>query len=182
MAVYVNDARIPAKADQHQARWSHLWADTQPELHAFAARLGLRRAWFQPGKPTSGQPTARWHYDVTDAKRRQTLALDAQPVPWRDSTRIMRARDADAADRAAELTGEAKRLDPGWAALWAQRETAIARAGGGTEPKACKHPASELGERLAAAGIRPDDPALAFWRDWNAAIYARQDADLEAGQ
>lgn len=36
------------------------------ELHAFAGRLGLRRAWFQAD---SAMP----HYDLTRAKRRQAV-------------------------------------------------------------------------------------------------------------
>lgn len=58
MAVYVDDYRVPAKAGQHESRWSHLWADSQEELHAFATRLGLRRSWFQPGKSRGGQPSS----------------------------------------------------------------------------------------------------------------------------
>ena len=47
MTVYVDDARIPARVGRWDSSWSHLFADTQDELHAFAARLGLRRSWFQ---------------------------------------------------------------------------------------------------------------------------------------
>lgn len=43
MTVYVDDMPIPA-------RWSHLMADTDEELHRFAASIGLRRSWAQyPG-------------------------------------------------------------------------------------------------------------------------------------
>lgn len=48
---------------------SHLYADTLEELHAFAARLGLKRAWFQDGK--------RPHYDLTAAKRTMAIRLGA---------------------------------------------------------------------------------------------------------
>jgi len=51
MAVYVDDARIPARVGPISARWSHLFADSQDELHAFAAGIGLKQSWFQPGKP-----------------------------------------------------------------------------------------------------------------------------------
>jgi Protein of unknown function (DUF4031) len=60
MAVYVDDAGILAEVRNgsrvHVSRWSHLTADTQEELHEFAARLGLRREWFQPGRPAIGRP------------------------------------------------------------------------------------------------------------------------------
>ena len=45
MAVYVDDAHIPARVGQIRGRWSHLYAESQDELHAFAASVGLKRAW-----------------------------------------------------------------------------------------------------------------------------------------
>lgn len=48
----------------------HLTADTLAELHAFARRLGLRRAWFQ-GRP------GRWHYDLTASRRTAAVAAGA---------------------------------------------------------------------------------------------------------
>lgn len=99
MTVYVDDARIKAKVSSWDTRWSHLFADTPDELHAFAARLGLRRSWFQDptvvGKPRA-RPGSRaaenWHYDVTDAKRRQAITMGAVPVTWRDAVGIITAR------------------------------------------------------------------------------------------
>jgi predicted RNA polymerase sigma factor len=57
-------------------RWSgggHLQADTLDELHEFAARLGLRREWFQskPGRPEKD------HYDLTRVGRELALELGA---------------------------------------------------------------------------------------------------------
>lgn len=51
--------------------WCHLTADTEDELHAFAAKLGMKRAWFQ------GPPHHRPHYDLTPGKRLQALGLGA---------------------------------------------------------------------------------------------------------
>lgn len=45
MTVYIDDMRRPARVGRLNAVWSHLMADTDDELHAFAARLGLRRSW-----------------------------------------------------------------------------------------------------------------------------------------
>src|SRR5439155_24660318 len=69
MAVYVDDAVWPARG----RRWCHLVADGADELHAFAARLGLLRAWFQH------RPARPWHdhYDVPEELRPQALALGA---------------------------------------------------------------------------------------------------------
>lgn len=49
----------------------HLFADTLEELHAFAARLGMRCSWFQdrPGKLP--------HYDLTRGRRRVAVHLGA---------------------------------------------------------------------------------------------------------
>lgn len=63
--------------------WCHLWADTEEELHAFARRLGLKKAWFQQ------PPKASWkHYDIVSTKRPKALALGAietdeyGPIYW----------------------------------------------------------------------------------------------------
>jgi hypothetical protein len=54
--------------------WCHMATDSDiAELHHMAARLGLRRAWFQ-NKPTHP------HYDLTPAKRAQAIRLGAQAV------------------------------------------------------------------------------------------------------
>ena len=93
MAVYVDDARIPARVGRIRARWSHLFADSQDELHAFAECIGLRRSWFQPGKPVGGKPSRLWHYDVTDAMRARAIATGAQPVGVREFREIIDRRD-----------------------------------------------------------------------------------------
>lgn len=89
MTVYVDDVRIPARVGRVTGRWSHLTADTTEELHEFAARLGLRRHWFQ-----DHPDPRRRHYDVTDSKRRHAIALGAVPENWRDAAR-RRSRRSD---------------------------------------------------------------------------------------
>jgi len=52
-------------------RWCHMVSDTSlDELHAMAARIGMRREWFQnsPGHP---------HYDLTPRRRLAALAAGA---------------------------------------------------------------------------------------------------------
>ena len=96
MAVYVDDANIPATVRNgprtHTSAWCHLTADTQEELHAFAARLGLKRSYFQPGRPIAGKPSPFWHYDVTAGLRARAVALGALEVPARELPGICRAR------------------------------------------------------------------------------------------
>lgn len=53
------------------------------ELHAFAARIGLRREWFQP------HPIAP-HYDLTRRRRAAALAAGAVFVPIRVQLRARR--------------------------------------------------------------------------------------------
>lgn len=73
MSVYVDDARIPARVGRVSGRWSHLMADSLPELLAFADRLGLDRRWLQD--KASGV-----HFDVVDTKREEALRLGAVPI------------------------------------------------------------------------------------------------------
>jgi hypothetical protein len=88
VTVYVDDWRQWARVGPVEARWSHLTADSDEELHAFAARLGLRRAWFQDHH----RDVTRHHYDVTDAVRDEAIAAGATAVTWREGARIRRAR------------------------------------------------------------------------------------------
>lgn len=79
MAVYV-DALInwPRTAKWKHGKACHLIADSIPELHEFAGRLGLRREWFQTS--ISGIP----HYDLTERKRALAVANGAVELPRRE--------------------------------------------------------------------------------------------------
>lgn len=100
MTIYVDDAAIDATVERISSRWSHLIADDQVELHAFASRLGLRRAWFQDPltqtrgiRPAPGSRAAEnWHYDVTAGKRLRAIQLGASPVTWREMVDIINRR------------------------------------------------------------------------------------------
>jgi hypothetical protein len=73
-------------------RWCHLLADDEEELHAFAARLGLRRAWFQttPGRPWKD------HYDLPEAVRLRAVELGATELTFREAARALARRRAAA--------------------------------------------------------------------------------------
>lgn len=75
MTVYVDDMR----ARVGRMIMCHLGADSLEELHAFAARLGCRRDWFQGD-----------HYDVPLFRRRRAVRLGALEVTRRDMVRIVR--------------------------------------------------------------------------------------------
>lgn len=68
MSVYVDDVRHRFG----RMVMCHLWADTEAELHAEAAALGLRRAWFQE------PPKASWkHYDISLGVKAKAIARGA---------------------------------------------------------------------------------------------------------
>jgi Protein of unknown function (DUF4031) len=120
MTVYVDDAAIEAQVGRYRSRWSHLTADSREELHAFAARLGLRRSWFQPGNTSGlGRPGSfsaeAWHYDVTAGKRMQAIRLGAQAVTSAELNEIIWARTSPAsqARRAARDTAPGASPVPG---------------------------------------------------------------------
>jgi len=85
MTIFVDDMRRLAvpRGGRVRARWSHLFTDQddQTELHEFAARLGLKREWFQGAKWETTHPW-RCHYDVTDRVRARALELGATPVTY----------------------------------------------------------------------------------------------------
>lgn len=69
--------RVSAYVDAGRRRlgrmkMAHLLADSEEELHRFAASIGCRREWFQPA--TTRQPP---HYDVPAFRRERALRLGA---------------------------------------------------------------------------------------------------------
>jgi hypothetical protein len=66
MTVYVDNEQLSWRGK----KWCHLVADTLDELHGFALKLGLKRAWFQD---RASYP----HYDVTVSVREVALKLGA---------------------------------------------------------------------------------------------------------
>jgi hypothetical protein len=89
---------------QHQGRfatptrsdpWSDLTADTEDELHAFAAQLGIPRQGFELG-PLVGvqQVSISWHYPVTAGERDRAIALGAQAITPAEVTKLEQQRAA----------------------------------------------------------------------------------------
>ncbi len=86
MTVYVDDMRRLATIGRLNARWSHLTADTEEELHEFAARLGLSRRTAQfPG-------TWKSHYDVTDLTRERAMEFGAIAIGYRSTEAVAMLR------------------------------------------------------------------------------------------
>lgn len=67
--------------------WCHMVSDTsEAELHAFAGRLGLKRAWFQQRPPASAA-----HYDLVRNRRAEAVRLGAAEV----TSRVLVVRNYD---------------------------------------------------------------------------------------
>jgi hypothetical protein len=70
MAILVDELREYPGVTLPFTTWCHMATDGElPELHAFADRLGLRRAWFQ-----------RDHYDLPPDGRAVAVALGGEEV------------------------------------------------------------------------------------------------------
>lgn len=98
MAVYVDDYKGKYKG----MVMSHMVADTLPELHAMARRIGLKREWFQPGGGTHP------HYDVSQSKKALAVQSGAIEVSSKDVIGVIqrwRATD-EAAQLRLEVLGE----------------------------------------------------------------------------
>ena len=94
MTVYVDELRVwPTKIGCFKGGSAHLTADTLEELHAFAARIGLKRAWFQDKGLVP-------HYDLAPSRHEAALAAGAVFVPAREQ-----AEKRIAARRAAPPSG-----------------------------------------------------------------------------
>lgn len=79
MTVYVDELRRwPTTIACFRGGSCHLTADSLDELHAFAARIGLRRSWAQL-PPEHRIP----HYDLTAGRREAALAAGAVEVSAR---------------------------------------------------------------------------------------------------
>lgn len=120
MTVYVDEVRdwtlIARARGLRHTHWCHLTADTEAELHAFAARLGLRRSWFQK----KSDRDYRWHYDVTPNKRALAVRLGAQEVDRRFIGQLMirRQEERDGTEQGATVgprcgNNPTGRLSPG---------------------------------------------------------------------
>lgn len=78
MTVFVDDMhRYPIglyrpRGGSYVLKMSHMIADTDEELHAMAARIGVARRWFQDD-----------HYDVCLAKRKLAVTAGAVEITYR---------------------------------------------------------------------------------------------------
>lgn len=84
MTVYVDDM----KAKYGRMVMCHMLADTDDELHAMAARIGVARRWHQsPPKHDS-------HYDIALSKREAAVAAGAVEITWKQASAMTLRRRA----------------------------------------------------------------------------------------
>ncbi len=96
MAVYVYKLRDPSRLFMGRTAppppLFGLTADAEDELHAFAARLGIRR---DSGTPVgSQQELVTQHYTLTEGERDRAVALGAQAIKAREADKMERQRAA----------------------------------------------------------------------------------------
>lgn len=82
MAVYVDNM----EAKYGRMVMCHMLADTDEELHAMAAKIGVKRKWHQ--KPGTYQS----HYDICLSMRAKAVEYGAQEITLRDVGLMMGQR------------------------------------------------------------------------------------------
>ena len=92
MTVYVDELvnyerfRLSPRVRRAGATWCHMLADSSEELHAFAKRIGLKRAWAQK----VGQVDE--HYDLVPSKREEAVRQGAVEITRREGGRMVNER------------------------------------------------------------------------------------------
>jgi hypothetical protein len=97
MTVYVHQFRSQGRAlfgrTASPDPWFTLTADTDDELHGFAAGPGLTQVMFRPGTPPGPRtPAVAGHYDITLGERDRAIALGAQPISAKEAGRKAQQR------------------------------------------------------------------------------------------
>jgi hypothetical protein len=88
MAVYVDDMR----AKYGRMVMCHMVADTDEELHAMAARIGVARKWHQKAG------TYQSHYDVCLSMRAQAVKFGAVEIDRYGLAAILKRKRLDRAE------------------------------------------------------------------------------------
>lgn len=84
MTVYIDDMHKYALGHFRGMQMSHLIADDEDELHILAARIGMKREWYQGD-----------HYDVPLTRRDLALEMGAVAVTYRQCGAMRRRRQVE---------------------------------------------------------------------------------------
>ena len=79
MTVYIDDMYRYAMGEFRGMRMSHMIADHDEDLHAMAARIGMKREWFQGD-----------HYDVPLPRRELAIEAGAVAITYRQAGAMRR--------------------------------------------------------------------------------------------
>lgn len=86
MTVYVDDMHKVPMGRFGRMKMSHMIADTEEELHAMAAKIGVARKWYQGD-----------HYDIALSKRALAVQFGAKEVTMKElAAMVIERRGADA--------------------------------------------------------------------------------------
>jgi hypothetical protein len=102
MTVYVDDYRLPATVDGVTGAWSHLMADSESEVRAFAHRIGVDRV------STYRSDVLMPRFAVTEAERRRAIDAGAIQVTVDQARSLVVARERIEAE-AVQVAEEALR-------------------------------------------------------------------------
>jgi len=97
MTVYVDSLESWGwKMRGREIQSCHMFTDSLDleELHVFAERIGLRRAWFQTDSRVAP------HYDLTPSRRDAAVALGAVELDRRGAVAVWKKRREDVAAQA----------------------------------------------------------------------------------
>jgi predicted kinase len=169
MAILVDELREYPEAALPFSAWCHMATDGSfDELHAFAERLGLRRAWFQ-----------RDHYDLPPRGRAAAVALGAEEVSTGELLRRMAGPRGDRARRRA-LAPDGVNWLRGGAGPAVLRYPAGSLVVIGGPPGAGKSTlAARVVDRARVPVLDPDATRAALDVEWEEALAAWR-ADLRA--
>lgn len=81
MTVYVDDMYLYPMGQFGRMKMSHMIADTEDELHAMAAKIGVARKWYQGD-----------HYDIAISKRQLAIAAGAKAITLRELSAMTKQR------------------------------------------------------------------------------------------
>ena len=87
--VYVDDMYRYPLGRFGRMKMSHLIADTDEELHAMAARIGVARRWWQSPEKTSGS-----HYDIAMSMREAAIRHGAVAITLKECAAMNARRRA----------------------------------------------------------------------------------------
>jgi Protein of unknown function (DUF4031) len=91
MAVFVDDMYLYPMGRFGRMKMSHLIADTDEELHAMAATIGVARKWHQ------APPRHDSHYDIAQSMREKAIAAGAIAITLRQCSAMTLRRRATGA-------------------------------------------------------------------------------------